>query len=356
MATFRKREDTGRWEARIRRKGYPTQSASFRTKYEAERWARHTESQMDRRLFKDASLAEGMTVEELVTRYVDEVLKETASYSREKSRIKNIIRLLGTYTLINVTVAEVVTFRDTRLKHAIPEDADSYTAADIEAQNRKDRRVGPQSVVHEMGLLTRAIDHAMSEWKLYLPHGNPLRSVKRPKKPHSRTRRVDDDELEILIAHSDSPVFGDLCRFAVETAMRRGELGRMRWTDVDLRDRTLHIPKTKNGVPRTIPLSRRATAILQQLPRRLDGSVWGLKADSITQAFIRARERAGIEDLHFHDLRHEATSRLHALGLNVIDLAAITGHQELQSLKRYTHPKGRALVGKLDRAEDRAAG
>ena len=99
----------------------------------------------------------------------------------------------------------------------------------------------------------------------------------------------------------------------------------------------LIVPDTKNGDPRMVPLSTTAAGILRDLPRRIDGKVWGVRADSITQAFDRACRRANIEDLRFHDLRHEATSRLFEKGLNLMQVAAITGHKTLQMLKRYTH-------------------
>ncbi len=129
--------------------------------------------------------------------------------------------------------------------------------------------------------------------------------------------------------------------------MRRGEIAAMKWEHVDLKTRTLTIPETKTGEPRRIPLSSRAVAVLKSLPRRIDGYVFGMRKDSITQAFDRACKRAGIEDLRYHDLRHEATSRLFERGLNPMEVAAITGHKTLQMLKRYTHLRAEDLVAKL---------
>ncbi|BBF65303.1 site-specific integrase [Acidithiobacillus sp. 'AMD consortium'] len=103
-------------------------------------------------------------------------------------------------------------------------------------------------------------------------------------------------------------------------------------------------PDSKTGDPRRVPLSSRALAVLDALPRRMDGEVWGVRADSITQAFARACHRAGIEDLRFHDLRHEATSRFFEKGLNPMQVAAITGHKTLQMLKRYTHLRAEDLA------------
>ncbi|MHB1516279.1 MAG: site-specific integrase, partial [Acidiferrobacteraceae bacterium] len=106
-------------------------------------------------------------------------------------------------------------------------------------------------------------------------------------------------------------------------------------------------PETKAGTPRRVPLSTRAMAILESLPRRLDGKVWSMRPDSITRAFERVCTAAGVTGLTFHDLRHEATSRLFEKGLNPMQVAAITGHKTLQMLKRYTHLRAEDLVGML---------
>ncbi len=104
---------------------------------------------------------------------------------------------------------------------------------------------------------------------------------------------------------------------------------------------------TKNGEPRTVPLSSRAVAVLEALPRSVDGRVFPTTAAALKKAWERAVARAGIEDLHFHDLRHEATSRLAERVPNVIELAAITEHKDLRMLKRYYHLRAEGLARKL---------
>lgn len=353
MATIRQRGPK-RFQVCIRRRGFPPQYATFTTQYEARRWARQVEAKMDRGIFRDLTPAETQTVAQLVTRYVEEAVG-AASRARERSRAKPICAHLGAYAAINLAPDTVAQYRDRRLRYAIPEDAEDDERETIEALNQREHRVGPQTVIHEMKLLSGTIKLAMAEWGIYLPHGNPASPVKRPKRPQGRTRRTDEAELARVTAHSDCPILHDLCLFAVETAMRRGELAALRWSDVNLPARTLHVPKTKTGVPRTVPLSGAATAILRRQTQRTDGFVWGLAPDSITQAFSRARDRAAIVDLHFHDLRHEAASRLIELGLGDLEVAAITGHADLQSLKRYAHLRTPRLVAKLDRADRKIA-
>lgn len=184
--------------------------------------------------------------------------------------------------------------------------------------------------------------------------------VKKPALPAARDRRLVDDEEQRLLdacANAQTSWLLPVVIVAIETAMRAGEIletwkylndaegnkvktkvsNGLQWSDVDLKKRTAHLPKTKNGEARTVPLSSRAVATLEALPRNLDGRVFGVTYEGIHQSYVRACRRAAIKDLRFHDLRHEATSRLFEKGLNPMQVAAITGHKTLQMLKRYTH-------------------
>ena len=130
--------------------------------------------------------------------------------------------------------------------------------------------------------------------------------------------------------------------------MRQGELIRLCWEHIDLNRRTAHLPDTKNGEARTVPLSTTAIRVLRALPRSLHGQAFsGSTTEAIKRAYIRAVRRAGIEDLRFHDLRHEATTRLFEKGLNIMEVASITGHKDLRMLRRYTHLKAEDLARKL---------
>ena len=174
---------------------------------------------------------------------------------------------------------------------------------------------------------------------------NPVSQIRRPRNPESRERRLQFEELEKILEHTESPMLGHVVLFALETGMRRGEIAMMQWEHVDVKKRTLRIPETKTGKARSIPLTTEALRILNDLPRRLDGFIWGMTdPHTMTRAFERACKRAKISDLTFHDLRHEATSRFFEKGLNPMQVAAITGHKTLQMLKRYTHLKAEDLA------------
>ncbi|SPX19283.1 shufflon-specific DNA recombinase [Escherichia coli] len=131
--------------------------------------------------------------------------------------------------------------------------------------------------------------------------------------------------------------------------MRQGEILALRWEHIDLRHGVAHLPETKNGHSRDVPLSRRARNFLQMMPVNLHGNVFDYTASGFKNAWRIATQRLRIEDLHFHDLRHEAISRFFELGsLNVMEIAAISGHRSMNMLKRYTHLRAWQLVSKLD--------
>ena len=227
--------------------------------------------------------------------------------------------------------------------------------------------VGPQTVKHELGLLQRALKMAVMEWGIALPGGIPTATVKKPSLPPARNRRLVDDEEERLLAacaEARNPWLRPVVIFAIETAMRAGEIvetwkldkkmGKremvsfgLQWPDVDMKRRTAHLPKTQNGEARTAPLSSRAVATLEALPHTLDGRVFGTTYEGIHQAYVRACRRADIDGLTFHDLRHEATSRLFEKGFNPMEVSAITGHKTLQMLKRYTHLRAEDLAKRM---------
>jgi integrase len=133
--------------------------------------------------------------------------------------------------------------------------------------------------------------------------------------------------------------------------MRRGELLKLTWENINLKAHTAYLPDTKDPKgrtrDRTVPLSSRAIAILSSLPHSDDGRVFPVSANAVRLAWTRAMKRAGIENLRFHDMRHEAASRLAEKLPNLIELSAVTGHMDLRMLKRYYHPRAEDLAKKL---------
>lgn len=341
MATIRKKGDL-QWHVQIRRNGYPAQTRTFTTKSDAEAWARGVEWEMDRGVFRSTAEAEQTTLNTILDRYEREILPTKKGQAADKSRIKTLKASLGTLKLAAITSASVASFRDSRLK-----------------------AVSSQSVIHEINLLNRVLKAAVIDWGITLPTGLPTTLVRKPKKPQGRDRRASHDEINAIVNTTGSSELAGIVLLAAETAMRRGEIGKILWKDVNLTKQVLTIHDTKNGERREVALSIAAVSTLKSLPHRIDGRVFGLQPDSMTQAFERARDRARrlhekeckdsgkepdrafLTDLRFHDLRHEGASRLFEKGLNPMEVASITGHKTLQMLKRYTHLKAEDLAKKL---------
>lgn len=187
------------------------------------------------------------------------------------------------------------------------------------------------------------------DWGIALPGGLPTAQVRKPIKPRGRDRRVSENEIAAILDATESPELHTIIKIAVETGMRRNELASLTWGEIDLKKQTAHLPKTKTDVPRTVPLSKAAIKALKAFGVKKEGAVFELRPVSMSQAFERACEahRANIVGVRFHDLRHEATSRLFEKRLNVMEVAAITGHETLDMLKRYTHLRAEDLAKKL---------
>lgn len=267
--------------------------------------------------------AEATLIKDVLNRFETEVLPTKRSEQSDKSRLKTLTNAFGDYRMASLTSSQVAQFRDRRLKV-----------------------VGPQSVIHELNLLNRVLKTASMDWGISLPGGLPTAQVRKPIKPRGRDRRVPENEIVAILGATESSELRTIIRIAVETGMRRNELASLKWEEIDLEKQTVHLPKTKTDVPRTVPLSKTAIKALKEFGVKKEGSVFALRPESMSQAFERACEvhRANIAGVRFHDLRHEATSRLFEKGLNVMEVAAITGHKTLDMLKRYTHLRAEDLA------------
>ena len=335
MAALRKRE--GRWQARVRRKGFPEQVETFATKQEAERWARQVEGEQDQGQFYDRTAAESTTLGALFKRYAQEVTPLKRGSKSELQRLSKLQRArIAFLSMANLRPQDVAEHRDLRLQTIM-----SSTA------NR------------ELQLISAVINHASREWGIRIPE-NPVSKIRKPHPGKARNRVFVGDEEDRLFA----VLRGDLgykrvpkknfnhwvrpiVELALETACRRGELLSMIWKNVDLDRAVIFLPLTKNGEDRFVPLSKRAIEIVQALPRTDDPRLFPIPWTALHQTFSNSCRRAGMEDFHFHDLRHVATTRLAKRLPNVIELAAVTGHKSLAMLHRYYHTLPEELARKL---------
>lgn len=257
------------------------------------------------------------------------------SYSQEAYRIAQISRMIGDQIVGEVTSVNIADYRDMRLSTLNP---------------RTKRMIAPSTVRLELSLLSSLFDVARIEWGA--ADANPVANVRKPKVPPGRDRRLTAREERLILrcanAHPNKEFYSILI-VALETAMRQGEILKLQWEHINLKGRIAHLPDTKNGSKRDVPLSIKARDALTKLGTKTKGPVFGYSNEGLKSTWRFMRIKLNIENLHFHDLRHEAISRLFELGtLDMMEIAAISGHKSLAMLKRYTHLKAQRLVRKLE--------
>ena len=329
MASIRQL-NTKHWQVQIRRLGLKHISKTFINKDIAIKWANITESEIDRGIYLNRDEAERITFTELIKRYSKEVTPLKKSSGRELSRLKKLDHFFGPYTIARLQSSMVAEYRDRRLSEGL----------------------SGATVVKDLNTLSHVIDTAIKEWDCHIPI-NPVKNIRRPKLSPSRTRRLCPKEEQVLLmaCREHSIMMEVIVLFAIETAMRLGEMINLEWKDIDLSKSIVTLNMTKNGEARQVPLSRRAKDLLNQLPRHIESQsvFWRWQTPSGFEAsWQRVIKKSKLEDFRFHDLRHEATSRLFENGLSVMEVSAITGHKTLQMLKRYTHLDAQDIAQKLN--------
>ena len=329
MASITKQK-TG-WRVQISVKG-TRDSGTFATKGEAQAWAVEREAQMRR--MADTGINTDKTCQDAFDRYLQEVSTHKRGERWERIRLGAIAQhKLGAVTLGEIKLSDVTPdllgkWRDERLK-----------------------TVAGATVNRELNLLSHIFTTARRDWKWIA--ASPTADVRRPKGAPPRDRRISDDEIERLCFALDysgsvqtkSQAVAVAFLFAIETAMRAGEICGLTWADIS--GRVAHLPMTKNGSKRDVPLSARAVSLLEQLPAGAPtDSCFGITTASLDALYRKAKGRAQIEGLTFHDTRHEAITRL-AKKLNVLELARMVGHKDLRMLQIYYNESADNIARKL---------
>ncbi len=384
MATFTLQAN-GKTKARIRRLGQPDLSKTFQTKSAAQSWARAIEREMDIGAFVSRADAERTTFGAAADRYDREVLPSKRGATQDRQRLARLVEHFGKYSLASISSSMVAEYRDGRLK-----------------------AVSTQTTVHELGLISRLFKACAMDWGIALPHGIPTALVRKPKIDNARERRLEAGEEALLLSalrECKSPWPAAAFVLAIETAGRQSELLSLQWREVDLKRRTARLRgreggQTKSGADyRDVPLSSAAVALLESLPRNLKGGVLPLSQNALQLSYERAVQRGRqlhlhrllkaqlmangmseasadrelralvyrrrdplpvtvenlqaievhddtLKNLTFHDLRHEATSRL-AEKLAMHELMKVTGHASSRMVSRYYHPRAEDLALKL---------
>ncbi|HGM6719916.1 TPA: tyrosine-type recombinase/integrase [Stenotrophomonas maltophilia] len=319
MASIQRRGTS--WRAEIYKDGR-RESNTLPTKAQAVQWALMREAELT-----GARLPEN-TVKDALRRYANEVSPKHKGARWELAR-------LGLLERDPLALVRLPALRPIHL---------------AEWRERRLSQVAPASVRREMNLLQSVFKSCRKDWGWL--NSDPIKDVDRPQAPASRKRRVAQEEIDRLTLalgyDGGAPETAQhrvaLCfQFALETAMRAGEILGMKWSDVSAKSVTL--PKTKNGDVRRVPMSARAREIIALLPQDAD-SVFNLDPGTRDTLFRRARDAAQIENLHFHDSRAEAIWRL-SKKLDVMELARVIGHRDLKSLLIYYQTDADELADRL---------
>lgn len=323
MASIRNRNN--KWQARVIRKGHNTITKTFLTRQDSEKWARSIEIEIDRGTFINSDFAQKTLFKEILQKYLDGVAPNMRSADNQSIRVRKLMKHpIAEVNMAHLSPKHMADYRDERLKV-----------------------IKPNTVIRELAILSSVINHARREWGLNVI--NPVTMIKKPSSTQGRDRILNDEELGRLFIQLEkiSPWYKPLAEFALETAMRRGELMSLLWVNVNFEKCVVFLPLTKNGDSRYVPLSMKAIRILKLLPRDIEGRVFPLNKGTVSILFLRAARRANVENIHFHDLRHMALTKLSVKFTNILELASISGHRELKMLQRYVHIKAEDLVQKL---------
>lgn len=315
MATIRKKN--GLWQVQIRRKGYRTLSRSFTYKDWALRWAKETERELELGTVPAAiSDLKRIIFGDLLSRYLEEITPTKRGAESERYRLSRFLRhSISSLSLDRLTPQVLAAYRDERL-----------------------REVCGASVRREMTILHHCLEIARREWGIPLSQ-NPVEGLRLPPHSPSRVRRLAPGELERLLSAAETKVWylAPIIRFALATGMRRGEILSLKWSDIDLERRLAFLRLTKNGQSRVVPLAPDAISVLRHIPKNED-QVFPVSPNAVRLSWERLCRLTGMEDLHFHDLRHEAISGLFESGIILPEIAQISGHRDIRSLLRYAHP------------------
>ena len=335
---------------RLRRRGMDEiyETASFPSEKEAKSWLEKTKAKFSLGILEKKTEAKRTTFMEAVLRYKDEILPLKKGKKQDNYKLNTIIKSFPINKfLADITPADISKYKIERLK-----------------------QVSGTTVIHELALISHIFSTAIKEWNFY-DLINPVTKISKPKFNKSRDRRIKNEEIEYIIKNTESEFLKPIVRLALETAMRQSEISEMTWDMVDLKKRTITLPETKNGEKRVVPLSPNAFSIISNLtiPISKTEKVFNITSHSVSTSFAKAVKRSRkiyekdcleknqqpepdfLVNIHFHDLRHEATSRLFEKGFRVAEVSAITGHKTLEMVKLYTHISPEHLVSRLAETE-----
>lgn len=318
------KQNGSKWRVQVYVKGV-RDSETFATRKEAATWALEREAELRGAKLPDKTFGDAMK------RYAKEVAPSREGERWERVRLTALGRSrLAQRRLEALAGNDFADWRDERLT-----------------------KVKPATVAREMNLIRAVLEVCRRDWKWI--RANPITDVRWPRSPKGRARRISEDEAAALAsvfgvwdklrADTQTQRVGLAFLFAMETAMRSGEICALTWPNINLKDQFVHLPKTKNGEARDVPLTKRAVEILKVLPRGF-GPAFALTDDLRDALFRKMRAKTPHKDIHFHDTRGEAIWRL-SKKLDVMQLARVVGHQDLKSLMIYYRESAAELAKQI---------
>ena len=321
MATFRKRN--GKWQARIQVSGGPSQARTFFKLSDARKWAQQTEEAYQQGLLK--TRPDPITLYDAFKRYMADVNPRKKRSHIERYRIKAWMQGgLNQRKLEYIRTFHLAAWRDDKIKTGFK----------------------ANTIRLHLAVLSHLYSVAQSEWG-YEHLQNPVLHLTRPKLSKVRETRITNEDVTALIQHTQSPYLPFLIQLALLTGMRRSELIKLQWEDVDFDNQIIYLTDTKNGENRQIPISQKVRTILKSF-EGTEGPLFTIKEHAVSVAFRRAVKRSGLVNISFHTLRHEAITRFFEKGLSIPEVASISGHKSWAILRRYTHINSSNLIKRID--------
>jgi len=381
MATIEKRTSSNNevsYRVKVRMLGHKAESATFASLTRAKRWAQDTESAMrDGRHFKTVE-AKKHSIGTMIDRYCKDVLPTKRNPDHTKAQLLWWKAQIGERVLSDVSSALIVEYRDRMLAEPVKSTKKVKQTDGTVKEIITEKRRSPATVVRYLAALSTVFGLAVTEWKWITRDQNPMPDVKKPKEARGRVRYLSDDERERLLLAtkaSANTYLYPITVIALSTGMRLGEIMNLTWDDVDFQNKRIIIHETKNGERRAAPLAGRAfdelTAMdkVKRTDTKLifaskkttvikinDEKVKVVKPILITKAWLTAIDKAGIDNFHFHDLRHSCASYLAMNGASLAEIAEVLGHKTLQMVKRYAHLSEQHTLGVVERMNKKIFG
>ena len=317
---------SGKWRVQIRSHNKYI-SKSFLKKAHASMWAKEIEYQLDRDQYEDFSDTARISIGELITRYRDEITPHKKGRDTEKYKLNFILRhKIAKVKLLSLKAKHIIDFKKDISEGRAPSTINKY--------------------IHYIYTVWEV---AKLNWDIALPYRNPCELVKKEKVKDKIDRILSIEEYQDLLqacTKSNLDFLSEIVEFAYITAMRFGEITKLKTSNINFEKSTALLIDTKNGETRLVPLTSRALEICQKF--RFREKLFDINRDKFRHYFEQACFRAKVKNFRFHDLRACAITNLFLNGWSIAEVSVVSGHKTWSELKRYTRIQPDTLVSKIN--------